>query len=111
MELHTKSEREGFCFRTNTWTNLGPLCQHVPVVNIQDTHLRVKDVWKEDDWCLDRFATSLSPAIPGHMQISLNSHVDYRDDQLNGLYTAKAGYHWLLERGQEVEIFKNCWWV
>lgn len=102
--------RDGFEFRLgdgnsslwfSKWLDVGRLADHVIYVDIHDLNMRVKDVYTNGHWNFNLMYTNIPPAICDRLHatpICLNPMVADRitwKGNLDGIYTAKAGYSWL----------------
>lgn len=86
--------KEGFQFRVGNgeslfwyspWTTLGPLCNHVFVVNIQDTNKQIRDIYANNQRHFNLLATPIPDHIKNQIQNSvlfMNNNV--RDDYIWG---------------------------
>lgn len=83
------------------WLDEGRICDLIPFVNIQDTLLKVRDIWSDGRRQLDSVAT----VIPKEIQLHNSSYYDPMTTDVliwgpasDGSYTAKNFYYWLLSR-------------
>lgn len=105
--------KEGF-----TWLQEGPLCGKVDFVNIQDTNLKIRDVFRDNSWQLQHLASFIPKNIMHVVQRItwvLNDHVHDMviwKGNLNGSYTAKSSYPWLLKNrfGDQLTYVWNWIW-
>lgn len=92
-------------FWYDDWMSLGPLCQQVDFVAIHDTALQINDLFRNNCWHLNSLVTILPPTVREAIidsRIFLNSQVPDTciwDGNLDGTYTAKAGFQWLSQQG------------
>jgi hypothetical protein len=90
-------------FWYDLWVLKEKLCSVVPFVAIQDTEIRIKEVWQDGMWHLDRLYTT----IPDNVRDSILSlkpcivedipDVWVWNNTSSGIYTAKNAYEWLLK--------------
>lgn len=80
------------------WSHLGFLGSQVDFVNIQDTNVLVRDVFKDDKWCLQSLATMFPTHIKeaiGNMRLYSHSAIPNTyiwQDNEDGSYTTRAGF-------------------
>jgi len=89
-------------FWFSNWSSYGFLGSMVPIIDIHDLHLTVKDVFTSGEQHTDVLYTNL----PQHIADSINnSHIRFNptiedafiwNQNKNGIYTTKNGYSWLL---------------
>ncbi|KAF9667295.1 hypothetical protein SADUNF_Sadunf15G0007900 [Salix dunnii] len=99
----------------NKWLELGRLASILPVVNISDTDMLVKDLWDDGQWNLE----SLSTVIPNDIRFDILAVPIPRDRNLKdcvvwensiaGTYTPHLGYTWLLNRSRYMEDDTGKW--
>lgn len=87
-----------FSFWYTPWKNLGPLCMHVPYVDIQDSAMRIRDVFINHKWHLQNL---VKPHPEFVKDTIMNSHI-HQNSQVSdtfiwegniiGTYTAKSGF-------------------
>lgn len=95
----------------------GPLCTKADYVNIFDSQLKVRDVWKNGRWALDELYTIFHDGLKqeiGDKQIDI-CHDDcvIWSPFLTGKYEVKSGYDWLVRNRdhQSSDIFSwRCIW-
>ncbi|GAU17063.1 hypothetical protein TSUD_105620 [Trifolium subterraneum] len=102
--------KDGFQFRLGdgnssfwytNWSDNGILANQVLYVDIHDLQMRVRDVYIDGKFNLNSLYTPIPPEIVNHLNllpICLNPLVADRytwKGNLNGIYTARDGYHWL----------------
>lgn len=89
-------------FWFDRWVENIPLSSKVNFVNISDTHLRVRDLWKNGKWALNELYTMFPDEVK---QQVCSKQIDFNDDledciiwghNLDGKYEAKFGYAWLV---------------
>jgi len=103
------SWRSGFgssSFWFSPWSDFGPLGSLVPIIDIHDLHLTVKDVITND-----QRSHMLYIPLPHAVTVFINNVIyrfnDTIDDAFiwphnkNGVYSTKSGYHWLLSLSLE----------
>ncbi|KAL9390551.1 hypothetical protein Peur_019156 [Populus x canadensis] len=119
-----KHLREGFMIRLgigdvsiwyDKWPEFGSLTLILPVVNISDMDILVKDLWVDGKWELE----SLSKVIPsdirfGILVIPIPREQDLKDcvvweNSIAGTYTPHLGYTWLLNRSRHMEEDTGKW--
>lgn len=117
------SLREGFGMRLNwgdsslwhtDWLGTGPICNLLNFVHISDTQIRLRDVWEDGVWRLDK----LVRMIPDNVKHAITSMTvpPRPNDNVpdcwawigtnDGIYKASAGYRWLL--GKQKLGFQQC---
>lgn len=119
--------KDGFQFRIGNgeslfwyspWTSLGPLCNQVFSVNIQDTDKRLNDIYINNQWQFQHLATQLPEHIKIHIQnnnLFMNPNVTdgyILGSNPDGHYTAKAGYQWLQSKkggGDLTKSWSSVW--
>jgi len=88
-------------FWFNNWSSLGPIGNYVPVIDIHDIHLSVKDVISASGNNNQVLYTNLPPPVENHIN---NIHIQFNDNiedaliwsqNKNGTYTTKSGFKWL----------------
>lgn len=88
----------------------------VPYVHIQDSQLRIKDIYHEGEWHWGLLATSL----PRDVRLKMSSHfVDGATedaviwgDSSSGIYTTKEAYNWLVYESLSQTDGEGPWnWV
>lgn len=83
------------------WSEFGPLCSLVPIIDIHDLHLTVKDVISNNQRSLMLY-TPLPQAVTDCINTINFRFNDAIEDVFiwphnkNGTYSAKSGYQWLL---------------
>jgi hypothetical protein len=88
-------------FWYDIWSEFGKLCDHVWYVDIHDTHLTVADIFRHGTWNLSQLYTHLPENILESIsKISLCLNENISDGytwkgNLDGIYSAKAGYSWV----------------
>ncbi|CAJ2635744.1 unnamed protein product [Trifolium pratense] len=102
--------KDGFQFRLGDgkssfwytdWSGIGILANHVLYVDIHDIEIRVRDVFIDGNWNFNLLYTTMPNEVKEHLSnlpMILNSNVadcHTWKGNLNGLYTARDGYHWL----------------
>ena len=103
--------RNGYFWRTGAgtssfwfqeWSPHGLIGSFVPIIDIHDIHLTVRDVFTSNDLHTQALYTILPPSIADYIN---NTHLKFNErveDEFiwnhnkNGVYTAKTGYSWLL---------------
>jgi len=89
-------------FWFSNWSSQGPIGNHVPIIDIHDLHLTVKDVFSVDGPHAQDLYTNLPPEIVNFIN---STHLRFNDaiedsfiwtKNKNGNYTTKSGYDWLL---------------
>lgn len=99
--------REGYHFRIGDgsslfwytpWVPIGPLFNHVFAVDIHDAGTRIKDVYQNNTWHLDRLCTDIPIQLRTQItatQLFLHGQVPdgFIWDNIDGTYIAKSGYH------------------
>ncbi|KAK7266231.1 hypothetical protein RIF29_18873 [Crotalaria pallida] len=104
-------------FFFDKWLGNEPLCQKVPWVATQDTALRVRDVWKQGSWQLQNVYTLLPNEI---QHVIISSDVLINDaipdcvtwrGAMNGVYTAKSGYEWLINHNMVHQDPSHWGWI
>ncbi|XP_057419022.1 uncharacterized protein LOC130713254 [Lotus japonicus] len=97
-------------FWYSCWTPFGLLCDIVPVVDIHDIDLTVRDVFSEGSFNSSLLYTELPPEV--NQFLFTFKHVFFdsgtRDcliwaHNMNGNYTVKDGFQWLLHQ-EEVDV-------
>jgi hypothetical protein len=96
------------------WTRLGPLCQLVPIVHINDAELCLRDVYIDGRWDFHNLGTMLSPEVRDYIhQIHAPVRLDMRlpdewtwKHTKQGVYYCSSGYHWLLQQNRTWDV--NC---
>jgi hypothetical protein len=90
-------------FWYDLWVLKEKLCSVVPFVAIQDTEIRIKEVWQDGMWHLDRLYTTIPDSVRDSI-LSLKPCIveDIPDvwvwnNSSSGIYTAKNAYEWLLK--------------
>lgn len=83
--------REGFEVRLGSrsssiwykdWLGVGPICDLLPFVHISDTTLKVKDLWDNVSWCLNKVA-SFIPSNVKEAILSTNIPIHVDEDILD----------------------------
>lgn len=93
------------------------MCSIVDFVNISDTNLWVKDVWKEGAWRLNELFTILPSELRNKIEtypISLTDHVEdcfIWGAQGSGVYEARSVYTWLLHKNRQLDFSVDWKWV
>jgi len=110
---HGYSWHAGSCsssFWFNNWSTRSPIGNHVPVIEIHDLHLTVKDVLSVDGFHAHDLYTNLPNEIIDFMN---STHFRFNaaiEDSFiwaknkNGNYTTKSGYDWLLSLKATVDV-------
>jgi len=89
-------------FWFSNWNSLGPFGNHVPVIDIHDLQLSVRDVLSTTGNRTQALYTELPPAIADYIN---NLHIQFNDniddtliwsENKNGTYSTKSGYNWLI---------------
>jgi len=89
-------------FWFTSWSSSGPLTPLVPYIDIHDLQLTIKDVISSPTPHTNILYTTLPAEVANHIN---NLNVRFNDSvedtfvwspNINGVYTAKSGYHWLL---------------
>lgn len=111
--------KDGYLFRVgnglsslwySTWIGNGPLAKEVPFIDIHDSHLCISDVYFDRSWHLDMFYSFLPSNIIDQIKtINFDINPAVEDGyiwkgKLDGIYTASAGYKWLLSLKQPVQF-------
>jgi ribonuclease HI len=104
-------------FWFSNWSSHGLLGSLVPIIDIHDLHLSVKDVFTSDGQHTDVLYTNL----PQHIADTINnSHMRFNahiEDALiwnhnkNGVYTTKSGYSWLLSLSETNSNDTSWSWI
>ncbi|CAJ2644087.1 unnamed protein product [Trifolium pratense] len=120
---HKKALQDGYQYRIgdgnsslwySPWLLNEPLCRKVNYVAIQDSHLRVRDIFINDGWNLNILYTILPPDI---IDLVINNHLTLDNGTtdcfiwnhgLNGVYSVASGYNWL--RQQRGSAHNNASW-
>ncbi|GAU10809.1 hypothetical protein TSUD_424890, partial [Trifolium subterraneum] len=88
-------------FWYDSWVLKERLCTVVPFVAIQDTALKIKDVWANGEWNLNNLYTNLPESIINVITmiqpcLVMNlPDVWTWDNSTSGVYTVKDAYNWL----------------
>jgi len=117
---------DGFQFKigdgeTNIWFQpwilKQPLCDLIQDISPTDICLKIKDLWNHERCIIESLHTTFPSTITQAIQnLNLCIIPSIEDTwiwngNLNGEYSTRCGYHWLLSR-HEVEIFKDTWsWI
>lgn len=85
------------------WVPIGPLFNHVFAVDIHDAGTRIKDVYQNNTWHLDRLYTDIPIQLRTQItatQLFLHGQVPdgFIWDNIDGTYIAKSGYIWLVHK-------------
>lgn len=89
-------------FWFSNWSSLGPIGNYVPIIDIHDLHLCVRDVLSAPGNRTQILYTNLPSAVENHIN---NIHIQFNhniEDALiwsqnkNGTYSTKSGFNWLL---------------
>jgi len=89
-------------FWFNHWSSHGLIDSLVPIIDIHDLQLTVRDVFTYDGQPTQALYTTLPHTIA---ELINNSHINFNErvedtfiwkENINGAYTAKSGYSWLL---------------
>ncbi|GAU37589.1 hypothetical protein TSUD_365100 [Trifolium subterraneum] len=109
---------EGYHFRISDgssslwyspWLSKDLLGRKVDYVAIQDSHLRIKDVFINDAWQLNLLYTPLQPDV---ITSIMNTHFILNNGtsdcfiwngNISGVYSASSGYNWLLEQRANIQ--------
>jgi len=104
-------------FWFSPWSDFGPLGSLVPVIDIHDIHLNVKDVITTNGPSSQLLYNSIPPAVADFINNSNLRFNDAIDDTFiwhhnkNGTYTTKSNYNWLLS-SQEAHTDNTSWtWI
>jgi hypothetical protein len=99
------------------WSDFGSLGSLVPVIDIHDLHLTVREVLTTNGPHSQLLYTSLPPAVAEFID---NSNLKFNEaiedtfiwhHNKNGIYTTKSGYNWLLS-SQEDHMESTSWtWI
>jgi len=102
-------------FWFSSWSDLDPLGSFVPIIDIHDLQLTVKDVTSNDQWSL--MLSSLPQAVSDFINNTNYRFNDTIDDNFiwphnkNGVYSTKSGYQWLLSLNETI-IETHSWsWI
>lgn len=83
------------------WLGSGLLCDKLDYLHISDTHLYLRDIWENGNWCFSKLATPLSEEIkalcntlrsPAHVNPNLTDTRVWKGDK-DGVYKACSGYN------------------
>jgi hypothetical protein len=114
---------EGYHFRISDgsssmwyspWLSKDLLCRKVDYVAIQDSHLRIKDVFVNNVWQFNLLYTPLQPDVITSIMNThfiLNNGTSDRfiwNNNINGVYCASSGYNWLLSQRQFKIVTLGC---
>jgi hypothetical protein len=100
-------------FWFSNWSNHGFLGAHVPIIDIHNLHLSVKDVLSTDGSRTQALNTNLPPDIANlvnTIQFRFNDSiidVVIWGHNKNDTYTAKSGYAWLLSQSGTPNLTEN----
>lgn len=88
-------------FWYDPWTKFGRLCDQVWYVDIHDTQLKVAEIAQNGTWQLSQLYTQLPinvletiSAMPVCLNANISDGFTWKGN-LDGIYSAKAGYLWL----------------
>ncbi|KAK7256424.1 hypothetical protein RIF29_29870 [Crotalaria pallida] len=104
-------------FFFDDWLDSELLCNKVPWVAIQDTVLRVKYVWSQEAWLFNTVYTILPPDVQNEItgsEVMVNEGIPdcYSwKGMIDGVYSVKAGYYWLLDSQASVASHQSWSWV
>ncbi|KAK7269581.1 hypothetical protein RIF29_22313 [Crotalaria pallida] len=104
-------------FFFDKWLSHEPLCRKVPWVATQDIALKVKDVCWQGVWHWDCIYTLLPHEVRQSISrsgIIINESIPdciTWKGALNGVYTAKSGYAWLIENDMVHQNFSSWNWI
>lgn len=104
-------------FWYDSWSPLGPLCTKVDYINIQDTDMLVRDVFRDGSWCMENLATIIPLQVKNSIEsihFHLNEVVPYSfiwQENVNGNYTAKTGFSWLYKKRVDVSSLVSWTWI
>ena len=96
----------------------GPIGNHVPIIDIHDLQLTVKDVFSVDGLHTQELYTNLPPEIVDFINsIHFCFNAAIEDSFIwarnkNGTYTTKTGYDWLLSlkiTDDDTNPHRSCW--
>jgi hypothetical protein len=104
-------------FWFSNWNPLGHIGNYVPIIDIHDLHLTVRDVLSATGNRTQHLDTNLPLAIENHIN---NIHTQFNDNiedaliwshNKNGTYSAKSGFNWLLNlRDPAADPFPHISW-
>ncbi|KAK7270544.1 hypothetical protein RIF29_23763 [Crotalaria pallida] len=113
--FHLKLGSGEVSFFFDRWLESGLLCDKVLWVATQDVYLRVRDVWYDGDWHFDSVHTLLPSLVRDDIRSSTIMLNDSVPDcyawkgSINGIYSVKEGYAWLLDM---TDSMNNHWgWI
>lgn len=102
----------------DNWTGEGPLCTKIDYLHIADTQLKVKGVLLDGKWNLRELYTPIPDTLRHYLgKIALGTTEGVTDrivwnSSLNGIYEAKSGYWWLLNKHRNLSPVQSGWkWV
>ena len=104
-------------FWFSSWSVFGPIGSLVPVIDIHDLHLTVKDVITRSGKRSQLLYTSLPPAVSDFINNSNLRFNDAVDDGFiwhhnqNGVYSTKSGYNWLLSFQEDHLVILSWSWI
>ncbi|KAJ1441912.1 Reverse transcriptase zinc-binding domain [Sesbania bispinosa] len=102
-------------FWFDNWSTGGALCEKVPFVNTHDLHIQVKDVWNGNNWLLNSLWTQIPEVVLETLQSKSPQLCEGVPDtfvwttNLSGEYSARAGYSWLLQQSQDLNMGSWGW--
>lgn len=99
------------------WTDIGPLHNLLPYIDIHDLDLKLKDVYDGNEWKLDNLYTLL----PDHLKNFISGNYIYINQDVqdlhiwgastNGSYSTKSGFSWLLQQRDNAPIEQAWKWI
>lgn len=105
-------------FWFTSWNSSGSLAPLVPYIDIHDLQLTIKDVISSPAPHTNILYTTLPPDIANHinnLKVRFNDSIEDTfvwSPNINGVYTAKSGYNWLLSRSNNINTASNSWrWI
>ncbi|KAJ1438418.1 Reverse transcriptase zinc-binding domain [Sesbania bispinosa] len=78
--------------------------------------MTIKDITRDGQWFLDRLWTPISEELANCIlshNLTINDHVEDTviwSAPLNGIYSARSGYSWLLHHGEPSDVSWNWLW-
>ena len=100
-------------FWFHNWSSHGLIGSLVPIIDIHDLHLTVKDVFTINGHHSHALYTNLPQAVEDMIN---NTHIRFNERvedafiwnyNKNGVYTAKSGYSWLLSNSESSTILSS----